>query len=227
MPKSLKNCSIENSIVEFRYQSPFHRMYIQDEIVKALNQKGIELQEYRLVNDNEESDRGQVGRKLSFFSNNEVKFLVDRQLVSFNCVSAYPGWEKFFAFITSAIKAIPDIGLQFDEVRVRYISTYKLPIFDKLDGTVSLEWFKDVGGAEIRFPIRKNNVDGLVRVTNLLKSIDGKQQTSFVDVEVGTKIIPGTKDNALSCCEAVHLEEKKNYFQLLSLDFVNELEPLY
>lgn len=229
MPKALKNCSIENSIVEFHYNSPFHRFFIQDKIVESFKQRGVELQEYRMVNEGneiaDENNRTRPERKLSIFSNNVIKFLVDRQLISFNCVSSYPGWKEFSEFISFALSSIPQENLRFTEVRIRYISTYELPIFDKLDGKVFLSQFNDVNGAEIRFPVNNGTINGLVRVTNLLKSIDGSRSKSYVDVEVGTNTIEGTLEDAIKCCEKVHLEEKKNYFQLLTHDFVQELDP--
>lgn len=231
MPKALKNCTIENSIIEFHYKSPYHRFFIQEKIVESFKQRGVELQEYRMVNEGnemaDENNRLLSERKLSIFSNNIIKFIVDRQSISFNCVSSYPGWNEFSEFISFALNAIPQDKLSFTEVRIRYISTYELPIFEKLDGKIILSQFSDVNGAEIRFPVNNGTINGLVRVTNLLKSVDGSKSKSYIDVEVGSKTLKGTLEDAIGRCEMVHLEEKRNYFQLLSYDFVQELEPKY
>lgn len=226
MPKALKDCTIENSVVIFRYRSPFHRIHIQECVAEAFKADGVELQEFRAINENENSPSNEV-RRLSYFSNGTLKFLVDRQAISFNCVSNYPGWETYFKFIKFAVSAIPNENLLFTEVGIRYISTYDLAIFDKLDGKVELNWYKDIEGAEIRFPAKGAGFKGLVRVTNLLRSVDGTKSKSFVDVDLTTSVPNGTLDNAFTQCEFIHHEEKKHYFQLLSSEFVNQLGPSY
>lgn len=226
IPKALRNCTIENSVVRFAFTSPFHRLYIQDQVVKAFKEAGFELEEYRAINERS-LNPNDSNQKISFFSNGTLKFIVERQAISFNCVSSYPGWSKYNEFIHLALNAIPTEKLCFTEVDIRFISTYNLAIFDKLDGKVELNWFKDINGAEIRFPASGKDFMGLVRVTNLLLSNDGSSQKSFVDVEIRTHLREGTIEDAFNGCKMIHQEEKNHFFQLLSLDFVNELGPIY
>lgn len=226
IPKALKNCTIENSIVRFAYSSPFHRLYIQEQVVNAFKAAGVELEEYRAINERN-MNPNDPNHKISFFSNGSLKFMIERQAISFNCVSGYPGWAAYTEFIHCALNAIPTEKLIFIDVGIRYISTYDLPIFEKLDGRVELNWFKDINGAEIRFPATGKDSGGLVRVTNLLRSNDGSTKKSFVDVDIRTQLKEGTIEEAFSSCEMIHIEEKNHFFQLLSLDFVNELGPTY
>ena len=226
IPKSLKKCTIENSVIKFHFLSPYHRLHIQDQVVNAFKESGVELQEFRAINEIKTNPNA-PDPKISFFSDGIIKFLIGRQTISFNCVSSYPGWDKFFKFIKFAVNAIPSQDLSFNEVSIRYISTYNLPIFEKLDGNVKLNWFNDINGAEVRFPAKGNVFSGLVRVTNLLASSDGNNKTSYVDVDLRTTLQNGTKEDAFNSCEILHLEEKKHYFQLLSYEFVKELEPTY
>lgn len=227
LPKSLEHCYIENSIVQFNYKTPFFWKYVQQKIVESMTANGIKLDEYPLVSD--EMGENSSKEKMSFFTDRVFKFLVEGRRISFNCVSDYPGWTMFSRFIRMSMQAIPAQDLQIKSVSIRYISRYdEVPIFQKLDGIVSMNQFQNVNGAEIRFPVKEENgISGLVRLTNMLLSNDGMHQASFADVELSYSLDTNSIDEALVACDLIHESEKKNFFRTISEEFVQELVPTY
>ena len=227
LPTSLEHCYIENSIVQFNYKTPFFWKYVQQKIVESMTAKGFELDEYPLVGD--EMGKELSKEKMSFFTDREFKFLVEGRCISFNCVSDYSGWARYSFFIRMAMQAMPVQDLEFKSVYIRYISRYDgVPIFQKLDGGVSMNQFQDVNGAEIRFPVKEvNGISGLVRLTNMMQSIDGQHQASFADVELSYSLNTNSIDEALTACDMIHESEKKNFFRTISEEFVHELGPTY
>ena len=227
MPIALEHCFIENSIVVFYYNTPYHWTHIQKMVVEAFANEGENLDEYPLVNEKEMNPDGDAQKVC--FSTGELKLLVEGKRISFNCVSSYPGWEAYRRFIRIAMRAIPNEELQFLSVGVRYISRYEnIPIFPKLDGQVSLNQYQDVNGAEIRFPIREiGNITGLVRVTNMLLSKDGGTSSSYADVDIRKEHHTNSVDEIIDICEEIHYKEKQYFFKLISNDFVQELGPVY
>lgn len=227
LPKSLKHCYIENSIVQFNYKTPFFWKYVQQKIVESMTANGFELDEYPLVGD--EMGAESPKEKMSFFTDRIFKFLVEGRRISFNCVSDYPGWTSYSHFIRMAMQAMPAQDLNIKSVYIRYISRYdEVPIFQKLDGSVSMNQFQDVNGAEIRFPVKEaNGISGLVRLTNMMLSNDGLHQASFADVELSYSFNTNNIDEALTACDMIHESEKKNFFRTISEEFVQELGPTY
>ena len=227
LPKSLEHCYIENSIVQFNYKTPFFWKYVQQKIVESMNNNEIVLDEYPVTGI--EIDEKLSKDKMSFFTDRVFKFLVEGRCITFNCVSDYPGWARYSRFIRMAMEAMPRQDLEIKSVYIRYISRYdEVPIFQKLDGSVSMNQFQDVNGAEIRFPVKEaNGISGLVRLTNMMQSNDGQHQASFADVELSYSLNTNSIDEVLSACNMIHESEKKNFFRTISEEFVHELGPTY
>lgn len=227
IPVSLRDCHIENSVVAFKYRTPFHWTYVQDRIVDAYTQLHIYLEEYPLVNENEL--KSSSGSQMTCYSNGVFKILVEGMRINFNCVDDYPGWCEYRQFIDIAMRAIPAHELLFLCAGIRYISRYEnINIFNKLDGHASLNQYHYINGAEIRFPIQEDaDITGLVRVTNMLPVVNKQIFASYVDVDVRKNIETPSVDDILNVCEQLHTKEKQYFFKLVSHDFVEELGPAY
>lgn len=227
MPVSLRDCHIENSVVAFRYHTPFHWTYVQKRIVEAYAQVHINLEEYPLVNENEM--KPSIDSQMTCYSNGVFKILVEGMRINFNCVTDYPGWSVYKPFIETAMRAIPTQDLLFIGTGIRYISIYDdINIFSKLDGHASLNQYQYVNGAEIRFPIKEDaDITGLVRVTNMLPVADGQNFASYADIDVRKNLKTSSVDDILNVCEQLHVIEKQYFFKLISHDFVEELGPVY
>lgn len=224
IPKKLGNCTIENSLYAFEFSTPFNRLYIENTILEKLEQSGSHFERFPVVNE-PECERNNA---LSCYTNQVFKFIIDENRITFNIVNKYPQWAVMGPFITKVIKGFPSDGLLFKTVTTRYISRYdNIPLFNHLNGNVHLNAFREIIGAELRYPVTHGqNIQGFVRITNLLPQ-GNNVFSSFADVEIRKVLDESSIDCALSSCDEVHKLEKENFFKLLNEEFINSLNPEY
>lgn len=224
IPKKLGNCTIENSLYVFEFNTPFNRQYIEDTILEGLAKDGKHFERYPLASES----GNHSNNSLSCYTDQVFKFIVEDNRITFNIVDKYPQWAALEAFIIDVIKNFPSDGLRFKTVTTRYISRYEnIPLFNNLNGQVHLNAFNHIFGAELRYPlIYGQYIKGLVRITNLLPQGENVF-TSFADVEIHKELTDGSVVNTLASCNEIHSLEKENFFKLLSEDFLNSLNPEY
>lgn len=221
--KSLKQCNLTNTVVTIFYDTPFDLSYVVKTISKAYYISKLNVSEYPLTNSDEAVDKVD---KVICLANNKYKVIIERGRLSFNIVQDYISWNDYKKFIAVALDAIPKQELTFKSAGVNYISAFpNIRLFDALKGSVHLDCYDNVFGAELRYPLISDRCHGFVRITNLLPQ--GKIHVSFMDITIIQDTSVSSIADLWTILENVHNKEKEELVKIVKEDFLYELGAEY
>lgn len=221
--KSLKQCNLTNTVVTVFYDTPFDLSYVVKAISKAYDESKMNVSEYPLTNTDKAVDNV---NNLTCLANNKYKVLIERGRLSFNIVKDYISWANYKEFIKVALDAIPKQELVFKSAGVNYISEFpNIRLFDALKGSVHLDCYGNVFGAELRYPLITDGCHGFVRITNLLPQ--GKVHVSFMDITIIQDTSVSSIDDLWIILENVHNKEKEELVKIVRADFLDKLGAEY
>lgn len=221
--KSLKHCNLTNTVVTVFYDTPFDLSYVVKTISKAYDISKMNVSEYPLANTHNAVNQDD---KVICLANNKYKVIIERGRLSFNIVQNYISWNEYREFIAVALDAIPKQEILFKSAGVNYISAFpNIRLFDALKGSVHLDCYDDVFGAELRYPIISDGCKGFVRITNLLPQ--GKVNVSFMDITIIQENSVRSVAELWPILENVHDKEKEELIKIVTEEFLNELGAEY
>lgn len=221
IPKSLKDDHLKDTIISVIFRTDYNREFIHGRIMKLL-----------LVSDGViapgEDSLNKPDALLYGLDNFRIR--LDRSQIQFNCISNYPGWERYGAWVQRVLQSLADI-LEFQNVQIRYISVFEeIRIFEHINGTIHINAFPPILGEEYAFHV--NVVDAgkpdmtafaTVRLTND-KAIAPQSKASFVDISLESK---ANNNNLQAVLDFIHTYEKLLFFSIITEEFKNVLGPVY
>lgn len=233
LPKHIDNDGLEDTIVEISYSSPYNvrtvesmlDKYLKEEYRDTLFQKIPTRQMDRrlCVHENSMSD--------GFYTNGVFKVAVSENVISFNCVVKYVGWQDYSSFILNILRSLT-ADFKFNEIALRYVSYMENEsIFDNLDGVcLQLKQLPRFEGTTICFYPSLNTTDYLCRAKVLLTDMERRRtkQLSIIDITVKLESLKENINNSMEeSLRVAHWAEKDLFFRLLDEQYVNKKNPVY
>lgn len=158
------------------------------------------------------------------------KVEINGDSITFNTqVDDYPGWEKYSNFINSIIEKCTknELFKQIHRIGVRYISHFdNITIFDKLKVNISVPFTNLNDSTQFRSEFLYNEYRVILTILNHINNKEIK--TSVIDIDVIKQVNSSPKVcNLNECIESSHFTQKEIFFNLLSDEFLNTLNPEY
>lgn len=228
VPKRIKKDGLVNVIVKLHLVPEYSRLKLEKTIEESFREQGQILGKYAIKNRMGGTTRDE---NLNFLSNQVFKILVEENCLSFNIVDKYPGWAELEGFIVRVINCLPE--LRFSKNSIQYVSVFDdVLIFKQLEGNVSLPHFDQFIGTELNFHYaRQKDIDVAlvdVRLTNNMFNPKLDKHASMTDIKVWCgNNNEWTKDEMLNRLRFVHDVQHRCFFELLTKEFIDSLEPVY
>lgn len=231
IPKRITPDRLTNVVVAVSIEDKFSTSYLEGKIVPDYNRRHPELPLDKLkINSRQQNSEEQF-----FYANRLFRVLFKRGMIAFNIVSGYPGWDVYKGWISDFLN---DDELVLKKVMLQYISDYKdIAIFspDVIDGTVSFNHVQNFAGTELQYHCHVHDFDGnrnvlgdaTVKLTNsvMFEGVDGVM--SRIDIRLDSVPYNGNKNGFYRMMDKLHRHEKALFYSMLSVNFVNSLNPEY
>lgn len=236
IPIKIENDGLRETIVAVKFTTDYNLSKLESVVENYLNsipERVFEKVETRDI-DKEIEDSPDNGSSF-FYTDNTYKVVVKKDLVSFNCVSDYTGWNNYFSFMYSCLQYLGEYIIG-NYVIIRYISSYpELSLESFLDGKIEYQHLENV--IKEQFHVIKCKLfkdDGLAYGMGLIRLFDSvnfqQQMQSIIDVEIQSVDFSAADDNFNAIVSHVldgHIFEKKLFYSLLQKEFVDSKNPTY
>ncbi len=245
IPKKITPDNLKDTIVEFRFDSGFPLDLMPGIALTLLSPLGFTYAP--IQNSNIALGMGQ-GQQISiglgdqnrsgFFVKESIRIQFIGNVIAFNCFEGkYLGWDNYSKTIKEVINLFTSKGFikSFDRVAMRYISEFRtLDILGKIKGCFDLDETQaglSLRNSIIRLAKEDINVKIFLTLTNRTKKRlpdESIVEVSLFDVHVFENLAPNSDFKALvKSLENVHLKQKETFFETITDDFKNSLNPEY
>ncbi|MCH7396506.1 TIGR04255 family protein [Belliella sp. DSM 107340] len=236
LPSKISPDRIKDSIIEVRYSSklPFDILLgiffesLDDDYTYA-NRPNLHSTPFVLESNVKLSISGSA-----LFFNKKIKIEFLPNIMVFNCLESYLGWEEYFDEVKKVLVQINNTKRIESYLRIglRYISEYpNMDIHDITKFSFSFGMPKIQSENFIfRSEFFENNfiiVLNLANNLNLIGSDNIVSKISNIDIDVIRDVNISDLDELLQIISNAHSEEKKVFFDILNERFLNELKPIY
>lgn len=221
IPIRLEHDGLSNALVNITFSTVYQSVYIVERVIESLAQ-AAELDELQKIPSN--------GTDGIMIANSSYRIQIMQNMISFNFVSAYTGWNDYRQFIIKILNHLSEY-VNYEKVALRYISGFEdISLFNNLDGSIQLNQLPPFYGTEFHFgfQIQDGNDIGIsdVRITDKLP-IDTDKSMSVMDINMVSQKACGSIGEVLEQLDFLHKHEKNVFFLLLRDEFVNTLGPTY
>lgn len=235
IPKKINPCPILESIVEFRFESPFPHDAIFGIIYNQFKGEYSGLQELPILQLPEAIRKQDPILKYKPYyklSSEDRKFLfqIGARVFSLSNLNPYDGWAVFFDKLKNLIEHMKKLSIVdiYTRVGIRYINGFDFNIFEKINLSINLgkDSLTDFNST-IRVEVPSSQFINTLQVINnaLIKKAGINGKGSIIDIDT---YIENPGKDIIKIVEQGHLEEKKLFFTLLKKEFINkELNPEY
>lgn len=232
IPSRITPDRLTNTVIAVTIEDKFSASYLEGKIVPSYNRKHPELPLEKLRLNNRQPNGGE---EQYFYANRLFRVLFKHDIIAFNIVSGYPGWNTYRSWMSDFLE---DDELILKKVMLQYVSEYKdITLFspEVLDGTITLNHVQDFAGTELQYRCHVHDFDNnsiilgdaTVKLTNsaIFQGIEGI--FSRIDIRIDSVPFNGTKNDFYIMMDKLHHHEKVLFFSMLSEGFVNSLNPEY
>ncbi|MDR0796037.1 MAG: TIGR04255 family protein [Tannerella sp.] len=245
LPKKINPEKLKDTLVEIRYMQGIPQELMLGFVSNVLGELGYQYAPVPNQNINIEFDNSQQiafglgSNNGGFFIKENVRIQFVPNQIIFNCTAdKYIGWEKYLQIISGIItnlfekKAIKS----FNRVGIRYISEFKnIDIYQGIKGTLDIsETGLKLESSILRLADETDNLKTYVTLTNKAKRISASPQeqkiieASLIDVSVFENFNPISDLNILwEKLNKIHAKQKEIFFGLITIEFLETLNPEY
>lgn len=166
---------------------------------------------------------------------NEVKVEITENVIIFNSLKKYIGWDRYFPLVESTISTLlkNKTFQSINRIGLRYISEFpEIKILDKLNIELKLNFpNKNLEATQIRSEYKDEQFKVILNVANDLtrpvKEVDKPDRFSIIDIDVISLFEEPIydRDQVISIIDKSHFKQKTIFFSLLTEKFLNELNP--
>lgn len=231
IPKKVTPDRLSDAVVTFTIEDKFSSSYLENLLIGRYNESHPEL----ILNQLKMRVPFVEKEPHHFYANKFFRIVILRNTISFNFVTAYPGWEEYLKWI-KAVLSNGEINVR--KVSLRYISVYKdIAIFspEVLDGEIYFKNVQDFAGTELQYRCNVHDFDnqrkviGEARVilTNSAMFENADWTESKIDITISSSPFQGNLDFSYGLLEKLHRHEKILFYSMLNEAFVDTLNPEY
>lgn len=245
IPTKITPDNLKDTIVEIRFDSGFPLDLMPGIALTLLSPLGFTYAP--IQNPNIALGMGQ-GQQISiglgdqnrsgFFVKESIRIQFIGNVIAFNCFEGkYLGWDKYSKTIKEVINLFISKGFikSFDRVVIRYISEFRnIDILSNIRGCFGLDETQaglSLQNSIVRLAKEDSNIKIFLTFTNRTKKglPDGSTiEVSLFDVNVFENLAPNSDFNSMvKSLENVHLKQKETFFETITDDFKNSLNPEY
>lgn len=245
-PRKITPDYLKDTIVEVRYSSTIPSELMLGIVLNILSPAGFVYTPVPNINSsgvnvslgtNQQISVGIVGNGTGFFIKDKIRIQLIENTIIFNCIEDnYIGWSLYVHEIISVIEQLSktEIMKLFNRTSIRYISEFRnIEIFKNIKGVINVdESGLKLENAILRLTDETNNTKTFVTVTNKGKRVLPQTReiinASLVDIHVFENFNPTSDINILKeKLEQLHQKQKETFFNLISDEFLQILNPEY
>lgn len=245
IPKKITPDHLKDTIVEIRFDPGVPLDLMSGIALTLLNPLGYNYAPIQNSNIALEVGQGQqisIGlgdqNRSGFFIKDAIRIQFIGNVIAFNCFEGkYLGWDSYSKTIKDILKLFASRGFikSFNRVAIRYISEFKdVDILSNVKGCFDLEETPaglSLQNTIVRLAKEDSSIKAFVTLTNRTKKRlpDGNIiEISLFDVNVFENLTPNSDFNSLvTSLGNVHLKQKEAFFETITEDFKNSLNPEY
>lgn len=230
IPRKITPDRLTNAVVTVRLQDKFSSSYLEGKLVDAYNKRHPDL-----VLDKLKANSKKDNPTVYFFANKLFRVIFRGNVVAFNFVDKYRGWDTYASWIRDVLN---DDDVVIKGVGLHYVSEYRnVEIFSQevIDGNISFNHIQNFAGTELQYKCYVHDFDdhqiiigdATVKLTNaaLIQGMDGT--LSRIDINIDSTPYNGTKEQFYVLMEKLHRHELTLFYSMLSENFVQSLNPEY
>jgi len=241
LPRKINPDRINDSIVEVKFTSNMpYEIYLGliykslDNTYKYTNRPNGQ-KKIALPLDVPSEIKFSFGNTLSLFFNDKIKFEIRPGSIIFNCIDKYITWELYQPEIQRVLEQIShsDVIQSFNRAGIRYISEYPDTEINEITKFSFSFGMPDVSSDSYSFRsvYKKADCRIIINLSSKIPMIGEptlKKSISAIDIDIIKENFETDKLGMLfDIIEEIHTLEKVTFFNLLSEDFLNSLNPKY
>ncbi len=232
IPKKITPDPIVDSIVELRFTSSIPKEAVIGQLLNILLPRYPQVRNHNIPEEIRQKDEFRYAVELTLL-NSFFSVGIGINVITFNCVNGYKGWNIYFEEIKYVLTLINNESIfsSIERIGIRYINFFKdiLNITKFLDLNVQ---FHDQEIYQIQQTIfitqlSRNDFSHRLQVSEnaiLNESING----SLVDIDTSTTDVPANiGDDLYKLIKRTREEERLLFFNLLKSDFIEQFNPEY
>lgn len=223
---------IRDSVVEIRFKSEVPNEAIFGKLFNLLNKEFPSFENIAIPENIKkqviELKHVAIGR----LQNDNFSIGIGNNVVAFNCVDGYKGWEQYFAMIKSNLLKIKETGIinEIERIGIRFTNFFEGvdDISSNLTLRIDFEGKEDYKTEQTTFrtELLKDEFHYILMVANNAKM--GTISGSVLDIDTSISELPNVIDEELfKIIDKGRQEEKILFFKLLKPDFLEQFNPEY
>ncbi len=235
LPRKISPCPIAEAVVEIRFDSAteadaiFGILYQQ---VKDKYPNPVEkLPILQLPEEFRSQDANLKRQPYYKLSRDNLSLSIGPKVFSISCYKDYIGWEEFSKVIEETFGIIDTLNIvtQVERFGLRYVNFFEeMDIFDNIVVQITKnDQPMDCDGKYIRVKNRVDQITSTIQIANKAKLRDRSDIGSIIDIDVSVKEPVTFFENRTQLIENCHELEKKSFFELLTKNFLETLNPEY
>lgn len=232
LPIKIDPCPIVESLIEIRFLPNTHPNAVFGLIYKAVQEDFPKVENLDITQIPEPIRNENPGLRFKphyKLSNEKFIFQVGPDVISLASFPNYWGWTRFSQEFLALTKNLKEIGIikSVSRLGIRYINFFNNDIFENIKLKISLE-NKNMAkpNTGIRTIIDQGSFSSLLQIANNVKV--GGKEGSVIDIDTyRTEGLDVFFEDTESIIQSGHEKEKELFFQLLTDDFLNTLNPEY
>lgn len=239
IPSKLENCPIIDSVLEIRFDSAFDRNIVFPIIYSAISNDftpPIALPIIQIPEDIKAQDPNlfyQAYYRLILKDNPNVSMQIGPRMIAFCLSQNYTGWDFFRSFVTKYVEIIQKTKVIKKVIRMgfRVINFFDWDIYKKgIELKISLS-NKEIPYTEtvLKTKFITGNYESTVNIINSanLTNAQTKRSGSVIDIDTYTIQCDNFFENVSHYMDEAHAAEKAIFFDILTDDLINFLNPTY
>lgn len=240
LPTRLNLCPIIESVFEIRFDSALDANIIFALIYGKLKDDFPTVEPLPLselpasMRDADPNLKYQPAYKLHYKDDENVVLQICAKALGFSFTPNYCGWNEFSSFVVRYLNKIKEIGVINNVIRIgfRVINFIEGDVFDgrKVNLKISLK--------ETEIPYKETSIktvfsDGDCYSTIMifneaqLNNVNPVKKGSVIDIDTFSVNCKHFFEDSHTFLEEVHSAEKKVFFDLLTKDYLNSMQPEY
>lgn len=227
LPTHIDRDGLYNAIVVLHMESVYNVRHLLNLVMKKQNEKGNPYSGFTIVANPDVSNKN---ADRQYLANNDYRIMFADDMISFNIVSGYKGWNNYKGFIMTVIHDLSDI-INIKKIGFRYVSVMEdESVFKNLDGTIKLNNLPNFNGTELKFTCNVNDdyvSNAIANVQLVDKNQIGLRVFSIVDIEIKSDVPDPSLQGLNNSLECIHYHEKNLFFLLMNDEFVESRNPKY
>ncbi len=245
IPKKITPDHLKDTIVEIRFDSGFPLDSMPGIALILLSPLGFTYTPIQSSNIALGVGQGQqisIGlgdqQRSGFFIKEPVRIQFIGNVITFNCFEGkYVGWDSYSKTIKEVINLFTTKGFikTFNRVSIRYISEFEnIDILENIKGCFALDKTStglSLQDSIVRLTKEDNNIKTFATLTNKTKKKlpdSSVLEASFFDINVFENLVPNSDFSLLErSLETVHFKQKEAFFETITEEFKDSLNPEY